>query len=73
MNEQQEEQLFTFDEAMKYLKVSRSTIYRLMDDGKLTGHKVGVLWRFYKADLDACIERQNVVVVRPVEQQRKVV
>lgn len=47
--------LLTFKEAMDFLRVSRSTIYRLMWTGELRGHKVGGTWRFYEADLCAVI------------------
>jgi excisionase family DNA binding protein len=43
--------LLTFKEAMEFLRVSRSTIYRLMWSGQLRGHKVGSSWRFYEANL----------------------
>jgi excisionase family DNA binding protein len=49
--------LITFKEAMTYLRVSRSTLYRLMWSGQLTGHKVGSTWRFYREDLRACVDR----------------
>lgn len=42
---------FTFKDAMKLLKVSRSTLYRLMWHGVLTGYKVGSTWRFHGEDL----------------------
>jgi excisionase family DNA binding protein len=47
--------LLTFKEAMEFLRVSRSTIYRLMWSGQLRGHKVGSTWRFYEADLLAAV------------------
>jgi excisionase family DNA binding protein len=47
--------LLTFKEAMGYLRVSRSTLYRLMWSKQLTGHKVGSTWRFYRDDLRACV------------------
>ncbi len=47
--------LLTFKEAMDFLRVSRSTIYRLMWSGQLRGHKVGSTWRFYEADLLAAV------------------
>lgn len=47
--------LLTFKEAMQFLRVSRSTIYRLMWSGQLRGHKVGSTWRFYEADLLAAV------------------
>lgn len=54
----QEDVLLTFKEAMNYLRVSRSTLYRLMWSGQLTGHKVGSTWRFYREDLRACVGRE---------------
>lgn len=51
----QDDTLLTFKEAMGYLRVSRSTLYRLMWSGQLTGHKVGSTWRFYREDLRACV------------------
>jgi len=47
--------LLTFREAMDFLRVSRSTLYRLMWSGQLQGHKVGSTWRFYEADLLAAV------------------
>ncbi len=52
----QEDLLLTFKEAMGYLRVSRSTLYRLMESRQCTGHKVGSTWRFYREDLRACIQ-----------------
>ena len=54
----QDDALLTFKEAMAYLRVSRSTLYRLMWSGQLTGHKVGSTWRFYREDLRACVGRE---------------
>ncbi len=51
----QDDVLLTFKEAMSYLRVSRSTLYRLMWSGQLMGHKVGSTWRFYRDDLRACV------------------
>lgn len=51
----QDSPLVTFKEAMNYLRVSRSTLYRLMGLGQLTGHKVGGTWRFYRDDLRASV------------------
>lgn len=47
--------LLTFKEAMDFLRVSRSTLYRLMWSGQVRGHKVGSTWRFYESDLLAAI------------------
>jgi excisionase family DNA binding protein len=68
----QEDALLTFKEAMGYLRVSRSTLYRLMWTGQLTGHKVGSTWRFYREDLRACVsgpqefaQQQSSQIVEP--------
>jgi excisionase family DNA binding protein len=57
--------LLTFKEAMGYLRVSRSTLYRLMWAGQITGHKVGSTWRFYREDLRACVGRDIQVNSMP--------
>ena len=55
-NASAENDLLTFKEAMAMLHVSRSTIYRLMWANALRGYKVGSKWRFYRRDLQACIQ-----------------
>ena len=57
--------LLTFKEAMGYLRVSRSTLYRLMWSGQLRGHKVGSTWRFYLEDLRACVGREVAITAIP--------
>ena len=64
--------LLTFKEAMDFLRVSRSTIYRLMWSGQLRGHKVGSTWRFYESDLLAAVatpvmETADARTVQPQE------
>ncbi len=60
----QDDVLLTFKEAMGYLRVSRSTLYRLMWSGQLSGHKVGSTWRFYREDLRACVGQE--VTMKPL-------
>jgi len=62
----QEESLLTFKEAMSYLRVSRSTLYRLMWAGQLTGQKVGCTWRFYREDPQACISQGSTLARKEV-------
>lgn len=63
----QNDGLLTFKEAMGYLRVSRSTLYRLMWSGQLTGHKVGSTWRFYREDLRACVDREVSIPMMHVD------
>lgn len=46
-----DETLLTFEEAMAYLKVSRSTLNTHIRNGLIKCHKVGRMWRFYLRDL----------------------
>ena len=56
MDTQVDEGLLTFQEAMAYLKISRSTMYRFLRDGTLRGFKVGAHWRFNKEQLKGCLK-----------------
>jgi excisionase family DNA binding protein len=66
-----DDSLLTWKEAMDYLRVSRSTLYRLMWSGQLTGHKVGSTWRSYRDDLHACVENARNGLSRVVKRNDK--
>lgn len=44
--------VLTIDELSSYLKVSKSTLYKLAQEGKVPGQKVGRHWRFHRATID---------------------
>jgi excisionase family DNA binding protein len=52
-----EGELLSLEEAAEFLCVSKSTLYRLLDQRKLTGMKAGKQWRFRKVDLLAYMQR----------------
>ena len=52
-------EVFTFEEAKTYLKVSSSTLYRLVQHKKIPASKVGRSWRFRKEKLISWLERQE--------------
>lgn len=54
-----EERLLTIKEAMKYLKVGKNTIYKLIHEGKLKPVKIGKRTLLDKADLDRLIEESK--------------
>lgn len=60
--------LLTFKEAMAYLRVSRSTLYRLITSRRLDAYKIGdgSDWRFYRSDLQA-----QLVAYQPKECKRE--
>ncbi len=43
----------TLDEAAQYMKMGRSTLYKLVQTGKVPGYKAGRSWRFAATELDA--------------------
>lgn len=45
-----------FREVQKYLKTTKSTLYRLVQTKKIPAVKVGNQWRFKKERLDKCLE-----------------
>lgn len=48
--------VFTVAELAEYLKVPKSTIYKLAQEGQLTGQKVGRHWRFHRDAVDAWLK-----------------
>lgn len=45
--------VLTIEELAGYLKVPKSTLYKLVQAGKVPGRKVGRHWRFVRASIDA--------------------
>jgi len=50
--------VLTITELSKYLKISTSTLYKLAQDRKLPGQKVGRHWRFHKDAVDSWLKQQ---------------
>jgi len=43
----------TIDDLAAYLQIAKSTLYKLAQEGKLPGQKVGRHWRFHRKAIDA--------------------
>jgi len=43
-----ESDLLTANEVSEYLRIPQSTVYKLVQEGKIPGFKVGRHWRFRK-------------------------
>lgn len=50
------ESILTIEELADYLKISKSTLYKLAQSGKVPGQKVGRHWRFRKEAIDRWLE-----------------
>lgn len=44
--------ILNVDELSDYLKIPRSTIYKLVREGKIPAQKIGRHWRFRKETID---------------------
>ena len=44
--------VMSIDELAECLKISRSTLYKLAQEGGLPGQKIGRRWRFHKGAID---------------------
>ena len=56
------DELLSFDEAIKFLDTSKSTLYKLLSLEEIKGVKVGRQTRFRRGDLTAYLERGPVAV-----------
>jgi len=49
-------EVMTIDELAVYLQVSKSSLYKLAQDGKVPGQKVGRHWRFHRATIESWLK-----------------
>ena len=49
----------TIDDLAKYLQVSKSSLYKLAQEGKVPGQKVGRHWRFRKEAIDRWLDQNE--------------
>ena len=54
------DELLTARQVQELLKVDRTTIYRMLDDGRLTGIKVGQQWRFHRSAIESLMQGKPV-------------
>lgn len=48
--------VFTVDDLAAYLKLPKRTIYKLTQEGKIPGQKVGRHWRFLRDTIDRWLD-----------------
>ena len=57
MSEKQD--IFTINELSEYLKIPKSTVYKLCQEGKIPGQKVGRHWRFRRETIDQWLDEKS--------------
>lgn len=50
--------VLTISDLARYLQVSKSSLYKLAQEGKLPGQKVGKHWRFRRETIDEWLDRR---------------
>jgi len=58
-------EVLTIQELAVYLKISKSTIYKLVREGKIPSQKVGRHWRFRKEAIDRWLDASQSNVPSP--------
>ena len=51
-------EVFTIEELSEYLKIPKSTLYKLVREGSVPCQKIGKHWRFHKEAIDDWLARQ---------------
>jgi len=51
--------VMTLEEVSKYLRLSKSTVYRMANEGRIPVSKIGRRWRFRKDVIDAWLSEQE--------------
>lgn len=59
------DEVLTIDELAIYLKVSKSTLYKLAQEGKVPGQKIGKHWRFLRSTIDEWLANESQRKRRP--------
>jgi excisionase family DNA binding protein len=55
-----DERTYTMRDALTILRISRSTLNRMLGRGDITGHKQGARWRFYGRDIKSSLQAGGV-------------
>lgn len=53
------EKWLTLDELASYLKVSKSALYKMVQEGRIPGGKVGRVWRFDQIEIDRWVKSRG--------------
>lgn len=54
-------EIMTLDELAYYLKLPKSTIYKLVHQGRIPAHKIGRQWRFKRTIIDCWLGQNKEV------------
>jgi excisionase family DNA binding protein len=64
-NQTSDDCVLTIEELAIYLKVSKSTLYKLVQEGSVPGQKVGRHWRFRRETIDRWLDSNDTNSAKP--------
>ncbi|MDY6844398.1 MAG: helix-turn-helix domain-containing protein [Thermodesulfobacteriota bacterium] len=53
------EELLTLDDLSKYLKISKPTLYKMVEKGNIPALKIANQWRFKEKEIQGWIEKHR--------------
>ncbi|WP_281178324.1 helix-turn-helix domain-containing protein [Candidatus Desulfofervidus auxilii] len=57
-------EIMTLEETAKYLRIGKSTLYKMAREGKIPAVKIGNQWRFKKEDIDKWFSKGQTFELR---------
>lgn len=54
-----------------HLGISKETVYRWLERGKIPAHRIGKLWKFQSSEVDAWIKSGGATCSKPGSGQRQ--
>jgi excisionase family DNA binding protein len=63
--------LLTTRQVQEILKVDRITIYRMLQDGRLKGVKIGQQWRFARREVERLLQQEVVLTETRIYRGRR--
>ena len=65
-------EVMTVDELAAYLKIPKSTLYKLVREGQIPSQKVGRHWRFRKETIDRWLDQGGPGILPAVDKNQQV-
>gem|GEM_PF-1152523 len=63
--------VMTLDQLVEYLQMPKSTLYKLVQNGRVPGKKIGRQWRFYREAIDAWLSEASNKARKPSPARKK--
>lgn len=54
--------VMTVDEVASYLRIPKSSLYKLAQEGKIPSQKVGRHWRFHREAIDSWLSNKSAKI-----------